>query len=38
MSSDRKEAKLKIEKSFISSQQGQNDQKDISIANNEKVK
>ena len=38
MSSARKEAKVKIEKSFISSFQGQNDPKDILIANNEKVK
>ena len=38
MSSARKEAKIKIEKSFISSFQGQNDPTDISIANTEKVK
>ena len=38
MSSARKEAKIKIEKSFISSFQGQNDPTDISIANNEKEK
>ena len=38
MSSAPKEAKVKLEKSCIASQHGQNDQKDISIANNEKVK